>query len=78
MTEKFIISTCVLAAFAVLAAGQTSASEQTNAELQSKVVALENRVDQLRSAGPGNLIIAPNTTLRFYGYAKADFMPIES
>lgn len=44
------------------------------ADLQATVETLENRVAELEAGNSGGLIIAPNTTLRFYGYAKADLL----
>jgi len=51
-----------------------SAWAETRAELEAKVTALEGRVKQIEANDSGRLIIAPNTTLRFYGYAKADLI----
>jgi hypothetical protein len=61
----------------VLASGLAQGvSAHESSGLQNTVAALENRVQQLESekANSGGLIIAPNTTLRFYGYAKADLI----
>jgi len=68
-------TTIALGASAMLIAGfAPPAGAQTKAELEAKVDSLETRVEQLETSDSGRLIIAPNTTLRFYGYAKADFI----